>query len=187
MFAQTHSPTSAAGAASSGPRMRLCCACGCVGQHDFRFRVNGCAIFACRLCGTGCTEAQGFDPALYYTENYFSGGHADGYSDYLGSEEVLRREFARTVAFIRRYRGGGRLLEIGCAYGFFLMEARGHFDVIGLELAAEAADHARRAGLNVLQGVAAEATLQKIGNVNDIVMLDVIEHLPDLRRTLARC
>jgi hypothetical protein len=69
------------------------------------------------LCGTGCTDAQGFNPALYYTDDYFSGGHADGYSDYRGSEEVLRREFARTVHFIRRSRRGGRLLEIGCAYG----------------------------------------------------------------------
>jgi SAM-dependent methyltransferase len=187
MFAQTHPPSSAAAAASQGPATRLCCACGSITEHDFRFHVNGWRIFQCRLCGTGCTDAHGFDPALYYTEDYFCGGHADGYSDYLGSEEVLRPEFARSVDFIRRYRPGGRLLEIGCAYGFFLMEARGHFDVIGLELATEAADHARDAGLHVLQGEPDEKTLREIGNVDVIVMLDVIEHLPDPRQTLALC
>ena len=187
MFAQTHSSSSAAAAASQNANTRLCCACGSITEHDFRFHVNGCSIFQCRLCGTGCTDAQGFDPALYYAEDYFSGGRADGYSDYIGSEEVLRREFARSVDFIRRHRRGGRLLEIGCAYGFFLTQARGHFDVIGLELATEAVDHARRAGLHVLQGEPDEKTLREIGNVDVIVMLDVIEHLPDPRKTLALC
>jgi SAM-dependent methyltransferase len=185
MSAQTHPALTAA--ESRGPTKRLCCACGFITEHDFRFRVNGCSIFACRSCGTGGTDTRGFDPALYYTKDYFSGGHADGYSDYLGSEQVLRREFARSVDFIRRYRRGGRLLEIGCAYGFFLMEARGHFDVIGLELAKDAADHARGAGLNVLQGQADEETLGKVGNADIIVMLDVIEHLSDPRQTLALC
>ena len=59
-------------------------------------------------------------PATYYTADYFSGGHADGYSDYRGAEAVLRREFAGTVDFIRGFRPGGKLLEMGCAYGFFL-------------------------------------------------------------------
>jgi SAM-dependent methyltransferase len=182
-------PNSLRSSTAAGPPRgnRACCACGSITDHDFRFRVNGCSILACRVCGTGCTDAQGFDPALYYTEDYFSGGHADGYCDYIGSEEVLRREFARGVEFVRRWCRGGKLLEIGCAYGFFLMEARRHFDVIGLELAAEAADHARRAGLHVLQGEADEQTLQQIGSVDVVVMLDVIEHLPDPRQTLALC
>jgi hypothetical protein len=46
---------------------------------------------------------------------------------------VLRREFARSVDFIRKYRRNGKLLELGCAYGFFLVEAARHFDVIGIE------------------------------------------------------
>src|SRR3974377_1334824 len=114
MFAPPHSPRSnAAAVASPDHGKRPCCACGSITEHDFRFRLNGCNIFACRVCGTGCTDAERFEPALYYTEDYFAGGHADGYSDYVGSEQVLRREFARSVAFIRRYRRGGRLLEIG--------------------------------------------------------------------------
>jgi len=52
---------------------------------------------------------------------------------------VLRREFANTVDFIRKYRASGRLLDVGCAYGFFLQEARPYFDVAGIEIAEEAA------------------------------------------------
>jgi SAM-dependent methyltransferase len=128
-----------------------------------------------------------FDPRSYYTDDYFSGGHADGYADYRGAEPVLRREFARTVAFIRRYRTGGKLLEIGCAYGFFLQEAKRYFDVAGIELAPEAAAHCRQTGLNVVAGVADEASLNSFGRMDVIVLLDVIEHLPDPSGTLASC
>ena len=141
----------------------------------------------CEDCGLGRTETSGFDPAAYYTEDYFSGRHSDGYSDYLGAEPVLRREFARSVEFIRSYRRDGKLLELGCAYGFFLMEAARHFDVTGIELAAEAAEHGRRAGLQVLQGTADAANLARVGAVDVVVLLDVIEHLPQPRETLALC
>jgi SAM-dependent methyltransferase len=164
-----------------------CPACGQTTGHLLRFQVNGCRILQCKKCGLGRTEAAGFDPATYYTEDYFSGRHADGYADYLGAEPVLRREFARSVDFIRHYRTGGRLLELGCAYGFFLMEAARHFNVAGIELAEEAAEHCRRAGLNVVQGAADEANLAKVGHADVIVLFDVIEHLPDPRRTLALC
>jgi SAM-dependent methyltransferase len=167
--------------------LRECPACGRATAHAFRFRVNGCDILQCGECGLGRTETPAFDPATYYTEDYFSGRRADGYADYLGAEPVLRREFSRSVDFIRRYRSGGKLLELGCAYGFFLMEAARYFEVAGIELAAEAAAHGRRAGLNVLQGVADAATLQRIGQVDVIVLFDVIEHLPQPRETLALC
>ena len=175
------------GAGSPGAAARACPACGGVTHHALRFRTNGCDILQCESCGLGRTETSGFDPAAYYTGDYFSGRHADGYSDYLGAEPVLRREFAHSVDFIRSYRGSGKLLELGAAYGFFLMEAARHFDVAGIELAADAAAHARRAGLNVVQGTADEITLQQFGHVDVIVLFDVIEHLPDPRETLALC
>ena len=95
--------------------------------------------------------------------DYFAGGHSDGYADYLGAEPVLRREFARTVEFIRRYCPRGRLLDVGCAYGFFLQEAKPFFEVAGIELAEEAAAHGRQSGLNVVTGVADESTLAQLG------------------------
>jgi SAM-dependent methyltransferase len=166
---------------------RACPACGRMTRHELCFRINGCDILQCSSCGLGRAETSGFDPAAYYTEDYFSGRHADGYSDYLGAEPVLRREFARSVDFIRNYRHDGRLLELGCAYGFFLMEAARHFDVAGIELSAEAAEHGRRAGLHILQGMVDETKLRQIGRVDVIVLFDVIEHLPQPRETLALC
>jgi SAM-dependent methyltransferase len=79
------------------------------------------------------------------------------------------------------------LLEIGCAYGFFLQEARRHFDVSGIELAEDAAAYCRRSGLNVLQGDANEDKFRRLGTTDAIVLLDVIEHLPNPRETIELC
>jgi SAM-dependent methyltransferase len=164
-----------------------CPACSEATAHRFLYCKNGCDILQCAACGLGRAQASGFDPGTYYTGDYFSGGHADGYADYRGAEPVLRREFANTVGFIRKYRAGGRLLEVGCAYGFFLQEARRFFDVTGIEIAEGAAAYCRHQGLRVLTGVADEGNLSQLGMMDVIALLDVVEHLPSPHDTLALC
>jgi SAM-dependent methyltransferase len=168
-----------------GAALQLCPACDQVTEQQFLYSLNSCNILRCGACGLGHAETQGFNPEAYYTAEYFSGCKSDGYADYLAAEPVLRKEFARTVAFIRQWCRDGRLLEIGCAYGFFLKEAKKYFNVSGIELAADAATYCQRSGLSVLQGVADETTLRRDEKMDVIVMLDLIEHLPDPRGTLA--
>jgi SAM-dependent methyltransferase len=166
----------------------VCPACSRTTVHRKLFSKKSCDILQCTQCGLGRAESDGsFDVHRYYTAEYFSGERRDGYADYLGSESVLRREFARTVEFIRCFHEGGRLLEIGCAYGFFLDEARRFYDVAGLEIAEAAVTFCRDRGLCVVNGVAEESTLTQFGMVDVIVMLDVIEHLTDPRSILALC
>jgi SAM-dependent methyltransferase len=164
-----------------------CPACRRATTHALCFRSNGCDIWRCESCGLGRAETSGFDPRAYYTGGYFSGQHSDGYSDYRAAEPILRREFARSVEFVHGLCGGGRLLDLGCAYGFFLQEAQRYFDVSGIELAEDAAEHCRRSGLNVLSGVADEANMRRLGPVDVITLFDVIEHLPQPHETLALC
>jgi SAM-dependent methyltransferase len=166
-------------------RSHICPACGQASVHRFLYAKNGCDILRCEQCGLGRTETTCFDPESYYTSDYFSGHRPDGYADYVGSEKLLRREFAGTVEFIRQFRTSGRLLEVGCAYGFFLQEAKCSFRVSGIEVAEDAADHCRRSGLKVFTGQADDNLLGQIGAIDVVVLLDVIEHLPSPRDTVA--
>lgn len=166
-----------------------CISCDAVTEHQRLYWKNSCAILRCAVCGLGSAHANDFDPGTYYTRSYFDGGHSDGYADYQGSEPILRKEFAKQVQFLLQYLPtGGRLLEIGCAYGFFLKEAREKFDVHGIEIAADAVDACHRAGLDTVQQCAATAdSISRLAPLDAIVMLDVIEHLPDPVGVLRQC
>lgn len=167
----------------------LCPSCNSPFNHNILFEKNDCIVYRCNYCGLGLANPSNFNPQSYYTEEYFNGGLVDGYSDYLGSEYVLRAEFARTLRVLKQYcPPGGRLLEIGCAYGFFLKEAESEYEVYGLEIAEDAVNTCHHAGLlNVHQGIVDDNTLSLTGMVDAIVLLDVIEHLLDPFETLRIC
>jgi SAM-dependent methyltransferase len=168
-------------------RLLHCPACGEETPQTHLYVKNECDILRCNACGIGRTNVTRFEPASYYTEDYFSGGHADGYANYAATEPILRRQFAREVAFLRRHCPAGQLVEIGCAFGFFLQEAISYFAVGGIELSEAAAAHCRRLGLNVVTGEASEQVLAQFAPVDAFVLLDVVEHLSDPFDTLRRC
>lgn len=98
------------------------------------------------------------------------------------AERGLVRRYERIMHYRRR---NGAILDVGCATGAFLdvMQRRG-WQVSGVELNPEAADHARRhRGLEVQTGSLEESHLAE--SIFDVVtMWDVFEHVPDPRRTL---
>jgi 2-polyprenyl-3-methyl-5-hydroxy-6-metoxy-1,4-benzoquinol methylase len=61
------------------------------------------------------------------------------------------------------------------------------FEVSGIELSNDAATYCRQAGLDVVSGEADEINLKRFGNMDVIVMLDVLEHLRDPYGTLSAC
>jgi SAM-dependent methyltransferase len=150
-------------------------------------RKNGFDITRCEDCGVGRTQVDHFDPVAHYSEGYFTGEVEGAYLDYEGSEATLRREFREQLQFlIKLLPGGGKLLEIGCAYGFFLQEAGAHFDVYGFEVVEAAVDFCHKTGLtHVQQGVVTEDYLQRHGPFDAIVLLDVIEHIDTVADTAA--
>lgn len=169
------------------PSQHSCLACGRPTEHDFLWEKSGSRVFRCRECGLGSATSGDFDPNVYYTADFFNGNTEGGYPDYIGSENVLRAEFRAVVDRLRQIIPSGTLLEIGAAYGFFLIEAKAHYRVHGVELAREAAQFARARGLDVRTGGLTRQILEQIGPIDIAVMLDVIEHMEHPKAALALC
>jgi SAM-dependent methyltransferase len=120
--------------------------------------------------------------AALYDRDYF---HGDEYLDYVAEEESLRLNFNGRLRTLRQVVPDLRqrdIFEIGCAYGFFLDEAR-HFakSVAGIDISQDATTYGRgRFGLDIHQGDYLNRALGRKYGV--IAMWDTVEHLqrPDL-------
>jgi SAM-dependent methyltransferase len=123
--------------------------------------------------------------AAVYGPDYFRGER--GYRDYVGEEEVFRAEFRRRFAQVRAEGGRGRLVDVGCAAGHALVEAKAAgFDVLGVEPSPEMARVAReRSGAEVLCSPI-EAAEVAPGSVGVACLFDVLEHLVDPVAALRR-
>ncbi len=105
---------------------------------------------------------------------------------YLEEEAGRRISAKRIVKEIAKTKKGGRILDIGCAVGFLLDEARkAGFDIYGIELSKWAADYAgNKLGIKTIyQGMLRDAGYPA-SHFDIIFLSDVIEHLVDPKSTL---
>jgi SAM-dependent methyltransferase len=143
---------------------RDCPICGSAGGRPRETRtIAGYQMGFCLCDGCGClytrnplTEAS--RERLYGSQDFFAAGEpgADNidYYDYIGGERYLRMTARGRIARIRRYQPAGKLLEVACAAGFFLVEAKmAGFDVQGMEMSRPMAVYATdRWGVAVTAG-----------------------------------
>jgi len=165
--------------------------CPLCGSGERRENVYGFAPFAvarCRRCGLWYLCPRLAEPIMhrsYVDDGYFEGGEG-GYSSYQAQEPTLRPTFQRFLAELRR-RGmtGGRLLEVGCAYGFFLDEAKGFFDHrTGTDYSPAALEKARGRADRLILGGTGEIPAGELFDC--IACIHVIEHIYDPAAFLRR-
>jgi SAM-dependent methyltransferase len=146
-----------------------------------KFSKDNFSIVQCPGCGL---VYVGEDPAEIdfenlYGESYYKGGDDKVFADYLGQEGERRAAARRKLWGLKRLVPSGRLLDVGCAAGFFLVEAAAAYDVEGVELSAFSSRFAREHfGLKVTTGALAEARFPS-GRFDVITLWDVIEHVPN--------
>jgi 2-polyprenyl-3-methyl-5-hydroxy-6-metoxy-1,4-benzoquinol methylase len=164
--------------------------CNLCGADDtaLLMEVDGFHIVRCKQCGLIYVNPRYREETLHeiYTESYYdhdgitNGLEFYGYDDYLRDEENIRITFARRLETIESYANKGRLLDVGCATGFFLDLARQQgWEVVGTEVSDYGARYARQYfGLDVHLG-----TLSELGfgaqSFDVVTMWDVIEHVLD--------
>lgn len=159
---------------------RVCNLCGST-EPERLFNKDGYSVVRCRRCSLVYVgdELESIDFAALYGKDYYLSEDKRLFSNYL-AEEPERLASARSrVEKLKKLKKTGRLLDVGCAAGFFLEAAKPYYDVVGVDLSEYSSSYAReRFGLNVLTGNLEQAELPE--NSFDVVTLwDVIEHVAD--------
>lgn len=146
------------------------------------FRMRGEPFVRCTDCGLVLINPR---PDFQAVATGYNARYSQGYI------EKAQKKLARCSRWVQRLQkrvgGGGRWLDVGCSAGFVLAaaEAAG-FEAFGVELEPAAVEFGRaQLGLANIACGTFEAQHYPSAFFDVISMYDVIEHVPDLNRTVA--
>lgn len=112
-------------------------------------------------------------------------GKKDKINGYFQKEKYYRQASQRIIDNIKKYKKDGRFLDVGCFCGLLLEEARKQgFKIYGVEkekLAAKLAQ--KRLNINIIDQ---DFEQYRNGHFDVITLIDVLEHLPNLRKILIK-
>lgn len=164
----------------------LCPVCGSK-THTPVFSKNGYNVVRCVGCSLIYVSPTPSDAALtahYQNTAYFEGESEQGYADYSQMEKALIPFFNRRLSVLAEYfPDSGRLLDFGCAAGYFLKIARAvGWEISGVELSQEMANSAEKLlGIPIIGDI---SSLPVAHPFDAITLWEVIEHLPRPLETL---
>ncbi len=146
---------------------------------------NGYALTRCVACGLIHTDLRGDYATFvdrYYQRGYFTGDRSRiAYVNYEDDKSYITANMRKLLSYLHFYKSSGKLLDVGCALGFFTeLALQAGYDAYGIDPSEYAVKKAKK-----LVGVdrVRKAKLSDISdssNVYDVVaMFDVFEHLAD--------
>lgn len=146
------------------------------------YAMPGYRLARCLTCGM----VWDFNPleniGAIYDQTYFINDNAKGgYANYVEGMSVNKKTFSlRLKRFEEKLGKKGKILDVGCALGDFLLEAKKlkWKEVFGLEVSDYGARFAQERGLLVKKGILENELYPK--NYFDLITYqDVIEHVKD--------
>jgi SAM-dependent methyltransferase len=173
-----------------------CPVCGEVGRH--LYEKGGHQVHRCRGCGLGFVAdlPSAEDLERFYADHYYERPSADkmgglGYhTAYHELEPGLKRMYGDFLDTVEKQHPGRRferVLDVGCAYGFFLDVARERLsplELVGLDITPEA-EGIRERGYSFQHGFIEDVDLPQ--NHFDLVFMgDAFEHVRDPIRVADR-
>ncbi|WP_294737487.1 class I SAM-dependent methyltransferase [uncultured Pseudomonas sp.] len=104
-----------------------------------------------------------------------------------GLRDIRVGNFKKLLDVISSFKPvGGKLVDVGCAHGWFLEAAMGKFESLGIEPDEAVFNVTSARGLPVRKGYFPDA-LQDGEMFDVIVFNDVIEHIPEIGGVLSEC
>lgn len=145
---------------------------------------NGLGLVKCQECGLVYVSPRPDPNELYalYGETYFHNDESGtvGYMNYVKDEPNIRKTFAGRLKRLARFIQPGKMLDVGCAAGFFLDEAaKAGWQVQGMDVSSFAVEYTKnRFGYDARLGSLTDQDYPA-GAYDLVTMWDVIEHVPD--------
>lgn len=178
--------------AGSSQTESICIACDSRCQRVFR--KSDFEIVRCVDCGLGTVvpmptpdQLADFYSNAYYQHDPDSDDQAGYHSDYWELEAGLKRMYRRFLSQIEQRSPGRRferVLDVGCAYGFFLDTVQECFapsELVGVDISPEARERAAGKDRTFHAGFVEDVELPD-AHFDLIFMGDALEHVHDPRR-----
>lgn len=158
-----------------------CIVCG--GSHRTpMIQLGEWTVRRCRECGLGLLDPRPDEAELkdLYDSHYFDSHYREELE--IGSPQMKRRlrQEDHRIRFFRRYKRKGRILDIGCGRGYFLLACReSGYEVEGVDISEDAAAYVRdRLSIPVAAGKIGDINLER-KRYDVITMWHSLEHMPD--------
>ena len=170
----------------SDPRyeeVKECVLCG-EKERKFVFKDGKFSVLRCSSCGLVFVSPRLTQKALLeevYNENYWhsSSPKEKGYADYAGEEMLYIKTFRKRIKFIERFtKPFGKVLDVGCAAGYFLSVAKEKgWECSGIEPSYPIAQIAKKRlpGTKIHIGLVDDAPFEK-ESFDVVTLWDVVEH-----------
>lgn len=160
-----------------------CVLCGSQ-RRALLFQQANWSVYRCSQCGLGILDPRPNQEELdaLYGSAYFQEQYDRGLNP--GSPEMKKRlsHEDHRIRFFRGVKKRGRLLDIGCGMGYFLLACRNHgYHVEGFDISNDAAAYVKeKLGIPVRTGDLESLPYER-GTFDIITMWHFLEHTPDPR------
>jgi len=151
-------------------------------NHTPSYRVKGYLYYLCNSCRSLFLDpASVHEDVSLYGKDYFEKDlkkDMRGYAGYAAQSLPLRMYFRRLLKYVKAYipPDSPSLLDVGCAYGFFLDEAKKlGMSVHGVDISEDAINWVKER-LRI-EGTVGSISEAPIGPFDVITAIEVIEHI----------
>lgn len=157
----------------------------CRNSTELFLKKNGYSIYRCPSCGLAQTDLKtNYDDFVrsFYTKGYYSGDETrSAYVSYRDDKKFIVANMRKFLHKVKQYKRRGKLLDVGCAFGYFVeLALHEGYDAYGFDASHFAVEQAQKlvGKERIRQGTIQDMKYPE-KSFDVITLFDVFEHLHD--------